>query len=143
MRGARCAVARAFHATVLPYAQRGSAPALFAWQIWARHADISKQWSVPLTSILKRTLRLKADDRPEACDIIKDPALAPALQSGTLHPKALRHQKELAEMTASPTCVQEAQLHSARSRPTSAPPEMSKYPPSRSSAANRLKHCFG
>ena len=63
-----------------------------------------------------------------------DPLFVPALQSGALHPLALRHQQDLAKMVVeSPTSVQES--HAPGSRPLSAPPELSKYPDARRQSA--------
>ena len=75
--------------------------------VWARHAQIDGGWSAPLVALLEALLRLKPDDRPDAGDAIEDPLFAPALQSGHLHPKALRHQQGLSniDLSESPTSV--------------------------------------
>jgi NIMA (never in mitosis gene a)-related kinase len=91
---------------------------------WAKHAKIKTDaWSAPLCSILERMLALKPADRPGAREVINDPAFAAALQSGTLHPLALRHQYE--DGTESPDTVH-ATLSADLSRPASAPPELKK-----------------
>ena len=94
--------------------------------VWARHAQISSKWSTPLITILKWMLSLKPEDRPDVKDIINDPIFASALQSGTLHPQALRHQTEpVADRIDSPTDVMDMQMDGlnggARPRATSAP----------------------
>jgi hypothetical protein len=79
-------------------------------------------------------LQLKPEDRPEACDLIKDPMFVPVLQSGALHPNALKHQSSLAHMAESPTGVYEAHVPVRMPRASSAPPELSKYPPCRATS---------
>lgn len=82
--------------------------------VWARHAKIDNCWSAPLITNLKWMLSLKPKDRPDAIDIMNDPAFSQALHSGTLHPQALRHRSEVkvdlnmecsAERVESPTDV--------------------------------------
>ena len=106
--------------------------------VWAKHAPIDKCWSAGLIAILEGMLELRPEDRPEAADIILDPVVAPVLQSGQLHAKALRHQHELAHLAESPTSVDQMQLEMAQpqgsARPSSAPPSVAKYPPGRAAS---------
>ena len=97
--------------------------------VWARHAQIDPRWSARLVAVLRWMLKLKPDERPEASTIIKDPMFTPLLHGGALHPKALRHQEELAHLAESPTGVQEVQLDSARARATSAAAAMAHSAP--------------
>lgn len=88
-----------------------------------------------------RSVAEQPNERPDACDAIQDPIFSAALQSGALHPNALRHQQALTHLNLaeSPTSVVPAaapaehphQYQSPRIkgvRPASAPPEMSKQP---------------
>ena len=96
-----------FEAMMLAHAFQGADNARILQNIiWARHADIDSRWSEPLTHMVHSMLALKAEARPEAHELIKQPIFAPALQSGHLHPKALRHQQAFSHMIAeSPTSV--------------------------------------
>ena len=50
--------------------------------IWAIHERIEPRWSDRLAFVVKSMLQLKPEDRPEACDLIKDAMFLPVLQSG-------------------------------------------------------------
>jgi len=83
--------------------------------VWARHAQIDSAWSAQLITNLKWMLSLKPEDRPEAIDIINDPIFSQALNSGTLHPQALRHRNEgvvwAKERILSPNDVMDIHVH--------------------------------
>jgi len=58
---------------------------------WAQHAPIGDSWTPELVTVLKGMLALKAENRPDALDIIGNSIFRNIISSGHLHPKALRH----------------------------------------------------
>lgn len=59
--------------------------------VWARHAAIVGSWTPELVAILEAMLSLKPEKRPGYTDIVNNPLFAHLIQSGKLHPRALRH----------------------------------------------------
>jgi len=59
--------------------------------VWARHAPIVGPWTPELVAILEGMLSLKPEKRPGYTDIINSPLFTTLIQSGQLHPRALRH----------------------------------------------------
>lgn len=127
-----------FEVMMLAHAFQGSDNARILQNIvWARHADIDGRWSDSLSKMVDQMLALKPEARPDACTLIKDPLFAPALQSGHLHPGALRHQQELAHivLAESPTSIVptegvlgvDCKHGQGGSRPSSAPSGLARY----------------